>query len=97
MLVPDGSLGFTLLHKHERGLEGERSWISRNEEDERPDASGIVFGFVFFITQQQTPESSRRCLLPATSFEDRLSGERPSINQNETHLFYYFVQVQVPL
>lgn len=43
LLIPDGSLGFTLLCKHQWGLEEGQGWISRTEEDERPDASGIVF------------------------------------------------------
>lgn len=57
LLVPDGSLGFRTLRNHECRPEEERGCISRTEEDERLDTSGIVF---FFITQQQTPVSSRR-------------------------------------
>lgn len=54
LLVPAGSLGFTLtLRKHERGLEEERGWISRTEEDDRPDASGIGF-FIFFFNHTAT-------------------------------------------
>lgn len=53
-----------MLHKFERGLEEERSWISRTEEDERPDASGIVWGFFFNHTATDSRGQQEVCSQP---------------------------------